>query len=232
VINQNDVPQIYELVMGDVNSNFTSLLARASTLLKDNRIPPAGFTTQHASYDTARISADALADADFNTDGVSEGTAVDYVHFHVPLSMVNGWLTVETNFYYQAVPPKWLDEMFQVNNPTIDTFQTMYDAADKSPFLVANDSISIFATAIENSKVAEAAHISPTASSGRFVVQADSNAELVLIRVYNGNGKTVLLLSPTGQSVSSVDLSENQAGIYYVSILTTKSEITRKILKY
>jgi hypothetical protein len=40
VISQSDVPQIYELVMGDVNSNFTSVLERASVILKDDRIPP------------------------------------------------------------------------------------------------------------------------------------------------------------------------------------------------
>ena len=49
-ISQSDIPQIYEMVMGDVNSNFTSVLERAAVLLKDNRLPPLGFTTQHNVY--------------------------------------------------------------------------------------------------------------------------------------------------------------------------------------
>ncbi|MBP9789499.1 MAG: hypothetical protein KBD57_03070, partial [Bacteroidia bacterium] len=66
MINQSNVPQIYEIVMGDVNGDYTSVLERAAIVLKDNRLPPIGFTNSHSTYDTCVISADANADADFN----------------------------------------------------------------------------------------------------------------------------------------------------------------------
>src|SRR5207249_9275614 len=66
VINQSSQIQIYEMVMGDVNGNFTSLLERADTFLKDNRIPPQGFVSTFPSYDTTKIVGDALNDPDFN----------------------------------------------------------------------------------------------------------------------------------------------------------------------
>src|SRR6185436_6048330 len=74
VINQSNTPQIYEMVMGDVNSNFTSLLERSANLLKDNRIPPGGFTTTNNVYDTVKISNDALSDPDFNKVNAVEGS--------------------------------------------------------------------------------------------------------------------------------------------------------------
>ena len=52
-ISNSDIPQIYEIVMGDVNSNFTSLLERAAVLLKDNRLPPLGFTCLLYTSDAA-----------------------------------------------------------------------------------------------------------------------------------------------------------------------------------
>jgi hypothetical protein len=51
VINQEDQVQIYEIVPADVNANFTTVLERAAFSLKDNRLPPVGFKTNHAVYD-------------------------------------------------------------------------------------------------------------------------------------------------------------------------------------
>ncbi|MEZ4739486.1 MAG: multiheme c-type cytochrome [Flavobacteriales bacterium] len=53
VIRQESQAQIYEMVMGDVNGNKTTVLERAMSPLKDNRLTPLGFTTSHQSYDTS-----------------------------------------------------------------------------------------------------------------------------------------------------------------------------------
>ena len=108
-INQSNISQIYELVPGDVSSNFTSVLERASVLLKDNRLPPLGFTTSSPVYDTVKISGDALADADFNKVASVEGSGVDWVHFAVPLAGAVGNINIKSKVYYQSVPPKWVD---------------------------------------------------------------------------------------------------------------------------
>ena len=39
-----------EMVLGDVNANVTTVLERAKNSLKDNRIPPVGFLTNHAVF--------------------------------------------------------------------------------------------------------------------------------------------------------------------------------------
>ncbi len=71
--NENDV-QIYEGVMVDVDNAVTYTLLRASSYIKDNRIPPKGFTTTHPSYDTTAIFGSAVFDPNFNKENSTEGT--------------------------------------------------------------------------------------------------------------------------------------------------------------
>lgn len=52
IIRRQDEVQIYEGVFIDVDGNVTNRLLRASQYIKDNRIPPSGFTSNHPGYDT------------------------------------------------------------------------------------------------------------------------------------------------------------------------------------
>jgi hypothetical protein len=55
VIGSPDDTQIYEMVPGDVNGNFTNVLERGDVALKDNRLTPQGFRLDDPVYDTTRI---------------------------------------------------------------------------------------------------------------------------------------------------------------------------------
>ncbi len=134
--NENQV-QIYEQVMGDVNDNVTTVLERAKTALKDNRIPPEGFLVNHPSYDSVKISGAAAADLNFNYQNGIEGSGSDDVFYHIPLNGYADDLNVSVFVYYQPVPPRYLTEMFSYSSAAIDTFRNMYQQADKSPSLVA-----------------------------------------------------------------------------------------------
>lgn len=136
LINSEQQVQIYEMVMGDVNNNVTTVLQRAKLPLKDNRLTPEGFTSTHFAYDTCLIAGDALFDADFNKYLSVEGTGGDIVHFHIPLAGYSGTLNVSARVYYQSVPRKWLDEMFSYSSTEIDLFENMFNAADQTPVLV------------------------------------------------------------------------------------------------
>jgi hypothetical protein len=106
VINQDGQSLIYEMVMGDVNGDYTTLLERAAILLKDNRIPPTGFTTSAAVYDTVQITADALADPDFNIENSVQGSGTDYVHFKIPVSGITGQIKVAARLVLSVGSPK------------------------------------------------------------------------------------------------------------------------------
>lgn len=233
-INQSNTSQIYEMVMGDVNGNFTSVLERAAILLKDNRIPPVGFTTSHPSIDTMAISADANADVDFNKNGFVEGTGIDYVHFHVPVdpnSTLN--LQVYASVHYQSVPPKWLDEMFQLNHVTIDSFQTMYNNADRTPFMVAIDSLNVSITDIKNLAAFNSVAVFPSMSlSGEYSIRINQGNSIKKIEIYDSNGKMVSVLNEVQMNNSQMKFSISSVrGNYYIRITTDQGIVVKKVIK-
>ncbi len=136
VISNESQVQIYEMVMGNVNLEPTTILERAYVQLKDNRIPPSGFTSSHISYDTVQVVGDALSDNDFNKENGNEGTGKDIVHYHIPVSDVDNSLSVKAIVHYQTVNDKWLSNMFTYSSDEIDAFKDYYDAADKEPVKV------------------------------------------------------------------------------------------------
>jgi hypothetical protein len=231
VITQPDVPQIYEYVMGDVNGNFTSVLERASIILKDNRIPPPGFTTSSSVYDTVKISNDALTDGDFNKINSIEGSGMDYVHYAIPFSVASGNVSIYARVFYQAVPPKWVDEMFTFNSAEIDTFRNMFNAADQTPLLMVSDSILNIALAVNSSHaISSSIKVFPTVSvDGKVFVQSLSG-DIDEIVIYNAEGKKVFQKGYSGEISSSLMLPM-QAGMYFLKIRCDSKVIYRKILR-
>ncbi len=233
IIAQSGVSQIYEEVMGDVNGNFTSVLERGAVLLKDNRIPPAGFTTTAPMYDTTLVSNDALADDDFNKVAAVEGSGVDYVHFHVPLLGFSGILHVKTKVYYQSVPPKWVDEMFQLNSAPINRFRTMYQNADQTPILIAADSLNnINLPVVINSLTDGVVKVFPTISmDGHVFVSSEYGTLINSIEVVDARGRQVSRLINSGyQSEFRIDLPF-ASGIYYIRIFTLNKVFYKKVVK-
>ncbi|MBL7964075.1 MAG: T9SS type A sorting domain-containing protein [Flavobacteriales bacterium] len=151
VIRQQDQAQIYELVMGDVNGNKTTVLERAKSPLKDNRLTPIGFTTSHPVYDTTLIAGVPPSDIDFNHDGAGvEGSGTDIVHYHVPMNGYTGAVDVRVRVWYQSTTARWNAEMFSFNSPEIDQFRDMFEAADNSPVLVQEASFTDLGVGTDN----------------------------------------------------------------------------------
>ncbi len=142
IIRSPDQVQIYELVNGDVEGQFSTVLERGFQALKDNRLPPLGFTRNHPVYDTTQIAGRALDDADFNQLDGQEGSGGDRIRYHIPLGdYAGGTISVSARVLYQSLPPKWMAEMFATSTPEIETFREMYDKADQSAVEIANRSL-------------------------------------------------------------------------------------------
>ena len=230
VISQQNIPQIYELVMGDVNSNFTSVLERSAVVLKDDRIPPSGFTTTHYTYDTALISADALADADFNKINLVEGSGADVVHYRVPLSAAAGNVTIHARVYYQAVPPKWTDEMLAYNSAEIDSFRSMLNNADHTPILIASDSIVNIALGIQLHLNSQKLLVYPTIThDGRITVESASPLEG--LEIFDGEGKKVFDQSYSRIHTPYSVIIPEAKSVYFVKIRTSEGLFFRKIVR-
>ncbi len=232
MINQSNVPQIYEIVMGDVNGDYTSVLERAAIVLKDNRLPPIGFTNSHSTYDTCVISADANADADFNKLNTLEGTGIDYTHFHVPLGSFSGDLKVTTRVFYQTVPPKFVEEMFAMSSPEIDTFRTMFNNADQSPFLVATDSMNLTITEIKQQTLQNSIKVYPSISTtGEFTLLTNGDIKIEKVEIFDANGKNVEIQNQNEDLVKRVIVITGKSGNYYIRIVTSKGVTVKKVLK-
>lgn len=142
-IRSSNEVQIYEQVLGDVNNQKTTVLVRAASALKDNRIPPKGFRQDHVVYDTTQISGQALFDSDFNVDALGEGSGSDVVYYHIPTNGYFDPISIQARVYYQSMPPKWMEEMFAESTPEIDRFVDMYNGADRTPAIVGQDTITV-----------------------------------------------------------------------------------------
>jgi hypothetical protein len=189
VINDPNEVQIYEMVMGDVNNNVTTVLERAKTYLKDNRLVPLGFSTSAGGlYDTTQIVG-VTNDPDFNHINGIEGSGTDEVHYHIPVSGWNGNFHVSARLLYQTAPPKYMDEMFAFDTPEINTFRSMYDAQGPAPFEIALTESNFNVVGIGERK--NNFNIFPNPSwDGRVNVQMDQYMP-ASFDLYDNNGKRV-----------------------------------------
>lgn len=223
----NDV-QIYEMVMGDVMNNPTTVLERADTCLKDNRLCPEGFSTSHPSYDTTRIIGIGN-DADFNYSGPTEGTGGDVVHYHVYINGYGGPLNISAKVYYSSVPRPWLDEMFTYSSPEITAFQGMYNSADHTPLLVAQIEYQNTITSADQSNVHPEISIYPNPSAnGHLNFSGYENANLKMVRVYDLSGKEVMEAIPAARFTGALDLPKR--GVYLVVMETKEGRVVKKVM--
>lgn len=230
-INSPDQVQIYEIVPVDVLGDFTNVLERAATSIKDNRLTPQGFRSNHPVYDTTQV-VNIGNDPDFNrfADG-SEGSGADILHFKLPINGYNGLVSVRARVWYQSLPPKWMAPMFAFSTPEIDSFRTMFDAADKSPTLVAEvllDSVLISTVSTKNIDNQGLVRVFPTLTQdGRVTVQAQGNVPIQRVQVWDAAGRLVWD-KPLGNAPIQLPA---QSGVYFISVETPRGRVVKKVMK-
>lgn len=154
VVDSPDLVQIYEMVIADINGDPTNVLERAATKLKDNRLVPLGFSMEHAVYDTTALAGgEVLEDAlngNFNRDeNGNEGSGTDRVTYLADVSGVYSGEApplVAVRMWYQSMPPRWVNPMFDVDGDEIDWFEGVFEQY-AHPDLVAE--LAVEATTVE-----------------------------------------------------------------------------------
>ncbi len=111
-------------------------------------MPPAGFTTQHATYDSVKITGYATADSNFNRSPEGEGTGIDTVLYIIPNIPIDGNYRVEAKLLYQTAPPRFAADLFQYNTPEVNRFRQYYQSADKNPVVIDSLQASVLPTGI------------------------------------------------------------------------------------
>ena len=140
LISSEDEVLIYELVMGDVAGNRTTILEQAYEPLKDNRLLPEGFSSSHYTYDTVQLVGQVLEDPDFNFDDLGvEGSGTDRILYKLPLNGYTGLVQAGVKVHYQTMPPRFMEGLFADNTPEISVFQSMFEQSELQPIVVASD---------------------------------------------------------------------------------------------
>lgn len=148
-ISSEEQVQVYETVFGDVSGTPTQLLERASVLLKDNRVAPRGFYSNHLAYDTVRFGPMAELDVDFNhyrnADGSvgEEGSGTDRLVYRIADASGATSVQAHVRLQYIAVPARWVSGMFEYSDQSeaIATFESMFNASDRTPVLMKSTTV-------------------------------------------------------------------------------------------
>ncbi len=138
VITSADQVQVYEGVMMDDWGEATRLLLRAKDFVKDNRLPPEGFSTDYADYKYIKIIGAAAGDADFNAGG----SGADTVLYQIPIGSSAGPFEVAVEVCYQTVTPGEADHLAGAGTAEAVLFGDLYDAADKAPVILKSLTLS------------------------------------------------------------------------------------------
>ncbi|NPD83449.1 T9SS type A sorting domain-containing protein [Lentimicrobium sp. L6] len=223
MINNENQVQIYQTVMANVEDEVTTTLLHAAYPLKDNRLPPMGFSTSHPSYDTTIIAGLAASDETFNPS--EQGG--DLIKYHIPTQQYQGQLKVTAKVYYQTVGSKWLEDMFNESSEDIDLFEGMYEASDKSPVLMGTKEIISLETTIN--KLENLPKFYPNPSQGYVFIENNQNWEQ--IDIYHSNGQFISNIQLTNQELVKLELPQEN-GVYMIQLNNKEghSEIF-KILK-
>ncbi|TGD71382.1 hypothetical protein E4634_19110 [Mangrovimicrobium sediminis] len=143
VSNAAQVP-VYEAVMADVNGQVTYTLLYGARYVKDNRIPPAGFTADSPDYSAdIAVAGRARNDADFNNDGSGEGSGSDTVHYRLPWAgLDNAGLHIEARLYFQSLRPAFAASLLR-DNPAGERFAWMHEQRKPQPDLLDETSLEL-----------------------------------------------------------------------------------------
>lgn len=193
-ISKEDQVQVYELVPADINGDFTTILERGYQTIKDNRLVPKGFSSDHFTYDTVAVVGMAVEDSNYNlnTDG-SEGSGKDKIIFGIKMGTFTGSVKAYAKVHYQTLSPRWINPLFEdAQLPEIQHFKSMYETSDLQPIVISSDSIDVanikLVSGVFNSLKTKQANVFPNPILSGFTVQVDPELDILDMRCYNTDG--------------------------------------------
>ena len=221
VITSPDEVQIYEFAFADVSGAPSTVLERASTVLKDNRLPPRGFSSLHPTYDTVAVHLGGVDDLNFNRSaGGTEGSGTDRLTYRIPLGGYRGAVTADVSLHYVAVPARWVAAMFTYADASDDiaAFEAMYTAADRTPVEIARATAAGFT---DYAGTGAAWRLSPNPATGasRVRILPGSTETVLEVWAYSASGAMLFPIAPA-EALAGFSLAGLPAGPYLLKIRT------------
>jgi hypothetical protein len=129
-IRSADEVQIYEAIIHNTDGTVTTTLLRAASLVKDNRLLPAGFDKPGAEADIA-VRGEAATDADFAAGG-------DVVRYVIDLGGGTGPYTVSAELLYQSIGFRWAENLRAFQGTEIADFLRYVEGYPNIPVVIAS----------------------------------------------------------------------------------------------
>jgi hypothetical protein len=177
--------QIYQSVMGDVDGDVTWVLLRGAEYLKDNRLPPRGFRTDHPDYQHTSIGGAAALDPDFNHEDGLEGSGSDVVEYRIPGFAEGSEFSVEIEFLYQSVAPSFVQDLLAYDTEDVEEFGELWNDADNFPAVMRT--IELRSSSTNRSDEVPSRHVGKTSAfpnpftqSTTIVVNLDKPGPLII----------------------------------------------------
>ena len=229
IVDAEDQVQVYEGVFINDEQQVTYTLLRAAEYIKDNRLPPQGFSTSHLSYDTTKIVGNAIDDPNFNRVGMAQGTGGDSVTYLIP-TLPNTEYRITTEVCYQTVKTQLVDHIRGINYIDINRFVNMYDALPNIPFIMKQEILAIV-TGVDDENLLvkefylEQNYPNPFNPSTKIKytipnveTHRDASLQMVTLKVYDLLGNEVATLvneeKPAGSYEIDFNASDLASGIY------------------
>jgi len=241
-INDPDQIQIYEPIMMDVNGNQTYTLLRAAGYLKDNRLPPMGFTSAHSAYDSTAVEGLALQDPDFNRNAGVEGSGSDLVHYRIPVTS-SGPFRVDVQVCYQTLPPRIFQDINSHDTTEVHVFAPMYEDADKTPSFLGSLTLEIgSASAAEQGALPVPMHLNQNVPNpfnpSTMISYEISSDQAVRLDIFDTSGQLVRHLVSENQGPGSYSRlwdgnddhgSAVASGLYLYRLSAGDAEVSRRM---
>ncbi|WP_457566614.1 FlgD immunoglobulin-like domain containing protein [Caldithrix abyssi] len=199
LITKPEQVQIYQSVMKDVDNNVNYTLLRAAGYLKDNRIPPQGFSVNGPAYDSTAIIGSAVNDVDFNRDG----SGTDTVIYKIGGLNKNNQYTLTVKLNYQSLSPRFVADLLQYDTPEVQAFTAYYQQVPNLPLVIDSLQQTVTATGIKKSQLhfpqrelLVSAYPNPFNPQTTINVQTSANGRLT-ITIFNIKGEKIKSLAQT-----------------------------------
>lgn len=228
-IYSEDQVQLYEYVMGNEAGDVTTILTRAYSPLKDNRIPPLGFSVNHTAYDTVKIVGNALTDANFNYVDDVEGSGKDKIYYHIALNDDFNGAIVNVKVHYMSIPRKWLDQLFSNDVEEINSFETMYDEVDMESVIMKEEEILVGINSIEDFDFGTI-RVYPNPSSDKVEVISDQ-LNITQVRVLDVIGNIVEIITVSNSKNTMITLPETSGKYFLLIDLEEGTTVNKTVLK-
>lgn len=128
---------IWEAVFRDPSGAPVFLVTRAAGFGKDNRILPRGYRADGPDTEHTRPEGVGADDADFR--GGSDAVAC---RVELPDEAAARYV-VEADLFFQALAPRFAEELLAADAPPVHAFRRMLEAADPRPELVASARLTV-----------------------------------------------------------------------------------------